>query len=221
MKRKTTSGSISSITRSVRRTPGQKPDATVAAPVAPAIVPGRLHDVVNDTKSRAFCGPTAVAAITGEPVSRVRDAFRLVRYGANWTSRHRSPPIMGTYPHEVESALRLFGYVGVWRTVEGLPTLAAYLEGREGLQRTHPCVVRVKRHVVAVSGWVFCDTLSKGQVVDADKAPGRRKRVKEVFVVTRRITPAAHIPTKTPAPARTARLIAGRRTAADMAAAAW
>ena len=213
MNRKTTSGSISSVTRSIRR----KPDATIAAPVMAAIVPGRLHDVANDTKSRAFCGPTAVAAITGEPISRVRDAFRLVRYGASWTSRHRSPPIMGTSTHEIECVLRLFGCAGVWHTVEGLPTLAAWLEGREGFQRTHPCVVLVKRHVVAVNGWVFCDTASKGQVVDADKAPGRRKRVKEVFVVTRRIAPAANIPTKA-MPAHGARTVAGRGTVADMSA---
>lgn len=219
MKTKTTSGSISSVTRSIRCKPGQKPDATIAAPVVAAIVLGRLHDVVNDTKSHAFCGPTAVAAITGEPVSRVRDAFRLVRYGASWTSRRRSPPIMGTSTHEIERALRLFGYAGIWHTVEGLPTLAAWLEGREGFQRTHPCVVLVKRHVVAVSGWVFCDTASKGQVVDADKAPGRRKRVKEVFVITRRIGPAAHIPTKA-APVRAARCIMGRGMVADMTAAA-
>lgn len=178
-----------------------------------------LHDVVNDTKSRAFCGPTVVAAITGEPVSRVRDAFRLVRYGANWTSRRRSPPIMGTYTHEVERVLRLFGYVGTWHKVPGRPTLAAYLEDRSGLQRAHPCVVRVTRHVVAVSGWVFCDTASKGQLVDADKAPGRRKRVKDVFVITRRVAPTSHIPTKA-APVRAVRSIAGRGGAADMTAAA-
>ena len=219
MKRKTTSGSTSSVTRAIRRKPGQKPDATAAAPVAEAIVPGRLHEVVNDTRSRGFCGPTAVAAITGEPVSRVRDAFRLVRHGAGWTGYDRAPPVMGTYPHEIERVLRLFGYVGIWHTVEGLQTLAAYLEERSGFQRTHPCVVRVNRHVVAVSGWVFCDTASKGQVVDADKAPGRRKRVKEVLVITSRVPPSAHIPTKA-APVRAARTVAGRGMAADMTAAA-
>lgn len=161
-----------------------------------------LRDVVNDTKTRAFCGPMAVAAITGEPVSRVRDAFRLVRYGASWTSRRRSPPIMGTHAHETERVLRLFGYVGAWHEVAGRPTLAAYLDDRTGEQRTHPCVVIVTGHCVAVSGWVFCDTFSKGRVVDADTAPGRRKRVQKVFVITGRTAPAAHIPTKVvPVPA--------------------
>lgn len=217
MKRKTTSGSISSITRSVRRKPGQKPDATVAAPVVPAIVPGRLHDVVNDTKSRAFCGPTAVAAITGEPVSRVRDAFRLVRYGAGWTEYDGAPAVTGTRDYEVQGVLRLFGYVGSWRRIAGQPTLAAWLEGRTGVERTHPCVVHVTGHYVATAGWVFCDTFSKGLVVDADKAPGRRKRVKDVFLITSRCLPRADIPTKA-TPVRPVLAAARSGTVADMTA---
>lgn len=46
----------------------------------------------------------------------------------------------------------------------------------------------------------FCDTFSKGVVIDADNAPGRRKRVQKVFVITGRIRPAAHIPSKAPSP---------------------
>lgn len=169
----------------------------------------RLRDAVNDTKSRAFCGPTVVAAITGEPVSRVRDAFRFVRYGSAWTSRRRSPPIMGTYTYEIQRVLRLFGYVGAWHKVGGRPTLAAYLNERTGLQRTHPCVVLVTGHYVAVSGWLFCDTFSEGQVVDADTAPGRRKRVKQVFVINERIAAAVYIPSKD-VPVRAIRRTVGR-----------
>ena len=216
MKTKTTSGSTTSAARSIRRTRRPKPDAA-AAPVVKEIVPGRLHDVVNDTKSRAFCGPMAVAAITGEPISLVRDAFRLVRHGAGWTEYDRAPPITGTRDYEVQRVLRLFGYVGSWRRIAGQPTLAAWLEGRTGVERTHPCVVHVTGHWVAVSGWVFCDTFSKGQVVDADKAPGRRKRAKDVFVITSRCSPAANIPTKA-APVRAVRAAAVRGTVADMTA---
>jgi hypothetical protein len=170
----------------------KSPSATDAG----SIRAGYLHDVVNDTKARAFCGPTAVVAITGEPVSRVRDAFRRVRHGPGWTGYDRAPSITGTRDYEVQRVLRLFGYVGSWRRIAGQPTLAAYLEGRTGVERTHPCVVHVTGHWVAVSGWVFCDTFSKGQVVDADRAPGRRKRAKNVFVITSRCPPTADIPTK-------------------------
>lgn len=156
-----------------------------------------LRDVVNDTKSRPFCGPMAVAAITGEPISRVRDAFRLVRYGEGWIHNQRAPAIMGTLAHEVARVLRLFGYVGSWRVVDDQPTVAAWLEARSGVERTHPLVVQVTGHWIALSGWEFCDTRSRGRVVDAEEAPGRRKRVRRVFVITERFTPAAEIPTKT------------------------
>lgn len=154
-----------------------------------------LRDVVNDTRSRPFCGPTAVASIVGQPVSFVRDAFRLVRHGSGWIDRDRAPAIKGTWHREVEAALRLFGYFGRWRTIDGKPTLAAFLEQRQGNLRTHPCVVGVTRHWVAVSGWQFCDTMSKGEVIEADEARGRRARVDSVFVITGRVPPS-HFPRK-------------------------
>jgi hypothetical protein len=146
-----------------------------------------LRDVVNDTKSRAFCGPTAVATIAGQPISLVRDAFRLARYGSGWIDRARAPAIAGTSGSDVAAVLRMFGFVGYWEKVKGDPTLAAFLEGRQGKIRTHPCIVEVTGHWVAVSGWQFCDTFSKGIVVEADHAPGRRKRVKRAFVIVDRV----------------------------------
>ena len=154
-----------------------------------------LRDVVNDTRSRAYCGPTTVAAITGMPISLVRDAYRLVRHGAGWVTRPRAPRITGTYWHETEQVLRLLGFTGSWQIFDSAPTFAAFMEKRVGKTRTHPCAVFVTRHVVAVSGWQFCDTFSKGIVVEADDAPRRRARVKKVFVITGRL-PASIIPRK-------------------------
>lgn len=109
---------------------------------------------------------------------------------------------MGAPLEETEQVLRLFGYVVVWHKVAGRPTLTAYLKGRTGAERTHPCVVLVTGHYVAVSGWLFCDTFSKGLVVNADEAPRPRKQVQKVFVITGRIPPAAHIPSKALSPFR-------------------
>jgi len=196
--------------------PASQPKA-YAVSATPAIKTSYLHDIINDTKSRAFCGPTAVAAITGEPISRVRDCYRLVRYGSGWVNRRRAPPIMGTRLVETEKVLRLLGFAVSWQKVTDAPTLAAYLDNRTGMQRTYPCAVRVTGHLVAVSGWLFCDTFSKGQVVDADAAPGRRKRVTDVLVITGRIPPAPHIPTKA-APVRAVGSLAGLEFVADMSA---
>lgn len=155
-----------------------------------------LRDVVNDTRSRGFCGPTAVAAIVGQPISLVRDAFRLVRDGRNWINRDRAPVIRGTSRSDVRTVLELFGFTGHWHSIGHRPTLAAYLDERTGLARTHPCIVGLTGHWVALSGWQFCDTFSKGQVVDADIAPRRRARVRSVFIITGHCVPAADIPRK-------------------------
>lgn len=103
---------------------------------------------------------------------------------------------MGTNFCEIQSVLRMLGFTGLWHTIEGSPTFAAYMEGRKGNMRTHPCVVTVTGHFVAVSGSQFCDTFSKGKVIEADDAKGRRKRVSRVFVITGRVEPAADIPRK-------------------------
>lgn len=155
-----------------------------------------LRDVVNDTKSRAFCGPTAVASITRQPISVVRNAFRLARYGEAWLKFRQSPPIMGVRLEEVEDVLGLFGFGGSWKRVYPAQSLAAWLESREGEARINPVMVHVTGHLVAVRGWEFCDTASKGLVVDANEAPGRRKTVRDVFVIDRMSAPAAHIPSK-------------------------
>ncbi|MHA6645488.1 hypothetical protein [Mesorhizobium sp. A623] len=122
-----------------------------------------LRDVRNDTKSRAYCGPTAIAAITGAPISMVRDAYRLVRFGGEWIYRHRAPAIIGTTYAEAEKVLRLLGFVGFWHHVDGAPTFAAYMQMRKGMQRTNASILFVTRHAVAISGWQFCDTLKRNQ----------------------------------------------------------
>jgi len=137
-----------------------------------------LHVVENDTKAKAFCGPTAIAAITGQPISVVRDACRMARHGADWPTKFlRAPNVKGMVNRELETALRTLGYVGRWMHVPGNPTFAAWLENRTGEQRCKPCVVNVTRHYVTVSGYEFVDTFTKGEIVDVYEAPGRRKRV--------------------------------------------
>lgn len=161
-----------------------------------AIKTYHLHDVDNDTKCRLHSGTAAMASITGEPISRVRDAVRLHRHGAGWVDRRRAPAITKTSHTEIESTLRLLGYAGEWHDVKGRPTLAAYLKARTGIQQSHPCVVFLGNHRVAISGELFCDVTNNGLMVDIDRARSRRKQVHRVFVLTHRI-PATPIPSKT------------------------
>lgn len=149
-----------------------------------------LHDVIRDSKSRLYSGPAVIASITGVTSSQASDAIRQARYGARWLDFSYTPPIKRTRDYEIEQALRLHGYVGSWRLLPHRPTLAAYLEARTGAERDHPCVVFLSTHCVAVSGGVFCDVFSRGEVVDIDDAKGRRKKVSRVLVLTKRIAPS-------------------------------
>jgi len=162
-----------------------------------AVKTHHLHDVDNDTKSRLYSGTAAVASVTGAPVSRVRDAVRLVRHGAGWVDLRRAPAITKTCDDEIESTLRLLGYAGEWHDAKGRPTLVAYLKQRTGIQQSHPCIVFLGDHRVAISGDLFCDVTNNGLMVDIDRAPWRRKKVSRMFVLTHRI-PSTHIPSKTP-----------------------
>lgn len=160
------------------------------APTLGAIKTRHLNDVVRDTKSRLYSGPAVIASITGVTSSQASDAIRQVRYGAGWLNLPYTPPIKMTRNGEIQQALRLLGYSGFYRRLPDQPTLAAYLNARTGAERDHPCVVFLSTHCVAVSGGVFCDVFSRGVVIDIDEAPGRRKRVNRVFVLTKRIAPS-------------------------------
>jgi len=149
-----------------------------------------LNDVVKDSKSRLYPGPCVIASIAGVPVSRAADAIRQVLYGSRWLDFSYTPPIKWASDREIEQALHLLGFVGQWRRLPDRPTLAAYLNARIGAERDHPCVLFLSTHCVAVSGGVFCDVFSRGVVVDIDEAPGRRKRVNRVFVLTKRVAPS-------------------------------
>ena len=144
-----------------------------------------LRDVEIDTDEPAFCGPTAVAAIAGESLSFAIDCFRYVRYRRTWLEFPKAPPIRQTTTFEVMEALRLNGLLGYWMPVSGSPTFARFAEVRTDRLITNPCIVHVTGHVAAIHGWTWCDTKSRGNVIDIDDAPGRRARVKQAFVVFR------------------------------------
>lgn len=141
-----------------------------------------LSEVVNDTSSRAFCGPTAVAALTGIAISKVTDTYRFMRDGPNWKDALQ---ITTTYWHEMERVLHKLGFCSEWENVEGSPTVGAFINAIGEYSLRFPRAVFVTGHVVAISGSRFCDTFTHGKVVGLDEAPGRRKRVKRSLRLTR------------------------------------
>ena len=56
-----------------------------------------IHPVNNDTGREAYCGPRAIAALTGLPVSAIEARIRRGRGGGYRDRMGRKIPIKGTY----------------------------------------------------------------------------------------------------------------------------
>jgi hypothetical protein len=142
---------------------------------------------LNDTRGMAYCGPTVVSAITGQPVSKVKAAIWNCRPGSK-----AGLPIKGTSIRDLENAFRAFGYdmvhVNGWWSLIYLkygkgPTLAHFLRERDPAYRNATLVINVTNHWVAVTAKQFCDTMTEGQWVWQRQAPGRRRRVEHVYLI--------------------------------------
>jgi Protein of unknown function (DUF3102) len=146
------------------------------AAFAPVKITSPLVTPVYDVgRSRAFCGPTAMSAVTGEPISVVRDAVRQAS-GKIHKSDGSAWPVMGMHNADLVAAMRLLG----WRVAEewhepegGKPyTLDSFAKdrGHDG-----PFIVAVTGHYVAISQGEFCDTITelpKDLSVDVPNRPG-------------------------------------------------
>ena len=94
-----------------------------------------LYGMKRDVEGTAYCGPVAVAVITGKPLSRVLDTFRVVMH-----PRKKNPPrIKSTHEFHISQVLRRLGWK-VTRTrnpwskndIFTQPTLAEWPRRREG-----------------------------------------------------------------------------------------
>jgi len=143
-----------------------------------------MKPVMNDTDEPVFCGPIAVAAITGKPVSKALAAFRSVRRqhfrkGSNTTN------IKGTYILETLMALEKLGWWPIAsKNLWGDHTLARWVQDRPPIYRKHPVLLILRGHWVVINGCMFLDTYTKGQWVHVSKAPARRKRVWMAWAMT-------------------------------------
>lgn len=133
-----------------------------------------LHNPRYRGSQREFCGPTAIAAVTGASLEEVRDAIRQVR-GPTLRADGAYMPITGL---PVVELLEVMDNLG-WKVVEEdlwqdraelkrakLCTLGEFAEnhGHDG-----PYIVNVTGHYVAISQHEFCDTRSI-MCTDLDRA---------------------------------------------------
>jgi hypothetical protein len=113
-----------------------------------------LYTPHNDTGTTAYCGPTAMAAITGEPISVTKDAIRRAR------GKIAKANVTGMNYEELPAAMELLGWYVVeqWSSNGVRYTLDAFAKdhGRDG-----PFIVNIPTHFAAISEGEFCDTFTK------------------------------------------------------------
>ena len=131
-----------------------------------------IHPVNNDTGREAYCGPRAIAALTGLPVSAIEARIRRGRGGGYRDRTGRKIPIKGTYPWEVRRVLERFGCkVEKLSTVE--PTLGRFIEDTRHIP--DPILVEVTGH--------FCVTHG-GSCSDWNWSVRRKRQIMQAWRVT-------------------------------------
>lgn len=124
-----------------------------------------LHTPIYDVRTQAFCGPTAIAAITGEPVSVIRDVIR-IRLGTKTDGTAR--PVMGLSNENLLAAMAALGWfvrdtsgdtdnASNRRDIFRLDDFLDMMQMREHEEGT-AYIVNVTGHYYAVDGDEICDT---------------------------------------------------------------
>lgn len=126
----------------------------------------------------SFCGPTAIASITGRTVAEVEQAIVAHRaeHGQPRRDQKRGAVVRTMWSNEVAPVVERLG----WRVAEEqrgeFRTFAQWQRERGA----GPYLVLITRHFVAVSGEQFVDTRNR-EPIPLAKAPYRRKRVKFIY----------------------------------------
>jgi hypothetical protein len=136
-----------------------------------------LHAIVKKNKrTRMWCGPSAIAAVTGKTYD---DALLALK------AESGRDVVMGVQVIHLQRALARMGHrmTPVCSFIKSeRPTLAAWLKGRDAELRASVVIVNVTRHYVTVKGNRIVDNLT-GKPVATSKYPKRRVRVKAAWRV--------------------------------------
>lgn len=111
-----------------------------------------------------FCGPTAIAAATGVPVSKVEDAVLAFRKKA--AARGRSTPserkmrgarVKTMWSYEIVPVCRALGFEAARACMTAGSTFGRLTEIMQRAEIKGPIVVLVTGHYIALSRWQFVD----------------------------------------------------------------
>lgn len=135
--------------------------------------PCGLHHV----EGFAFCGPTAIAAITGQPLETVIAAVTAHRakHGTPRRLRNRGAVVRSMFASEIAPVCEALG----WRAEEHHGACMTFAQWQR-VRKQAPYVVLVTGHFVAVSGHWFVDTRYR-EPIPLTRAPYRRMRVKRYW----------------------------------------
>lgn len=144
-----------------------------------------LFTPVIDVKHRPYCGPAAIAILTGVPIARIEKMIRRGRKGYR-DSDGRRIPIKGTHPWEVLKVLERLGCKVREIKCESR-TFGSFVA--DTVHVSTPYLVEVTGHFMASYRGMYCDTstLAGPQPIDAYKS--RTRRVRRVWEVRAPATP--------------------------------
>lgn len=145
-----------------------------------------MRAVVIDTSRAVYCGPMAIAAVTGRSASEVLERVESLRGPLAWCAGgRRRRGVVDMNPGEVGRVVRSFGFRCTHQVVGPIAprrwiTLAGIL--RTGAIR-YPIIVEVADHYLAVDAVSVVDTSTRGRPVAHASAPDRSSIVCGFFDV--------------------------------------
>lgn len=132
-----------------------------------------LYQIVHDNQSKLWCGPAAIAAITGQPTSVITQMIR----GVNGKTK-----VTGTSNAELLAVMRRLGYARIecLELARERMTLARFAKLHRKMFAGRATVVNVTDHYVVLAGRRFVDSSRRDPVLISD-APYRRAIVKRAW----------------------------------------
>ena len=134
---------------------------------------------LNAAPGTAFCGPTAIAAITGatpEDVERLVIAYRKTMPPPRRSMPKRGRPVSTMWLNEIAPIMGKLGWTLIDHRQAHCQRVTFAQWQRETRGKRGTSVVLVTGHFVAVSGDWFVDSCNRNPI-PLSKAPLRRKRV--------------------------------------------
>lgn len=160
-----------------------------------------LFAPIVDAGHVPYCGPTAIAALTGVPVSRIEKMIRRCRRGGYRDSAGRKIAIKGSYPWEVIKVLKRLG-CKVTAMKDPESTFGRFCADTAHINAAF--LVRVTGHFMAAFKGTFCDT-SNLEPVPVDGYNKAARRVIQAWRVEAPSSPMYTIDDPIMTPARPAK----------------